>query len=75
MLAYIALASMIFFAIMFGIAQWMMNNPLSSLKLIPVFGIIAGVMYCSSLIGQRIAQEQMHELYQASMNALNPKAT
>ena len=75
MLTYIALASMIFFAIMFGIAQWMMNNPLSSLKLIPVFGIIAGVMYCSSLIGQRIAQEQMHELYQASMNALNPKAT
>lgn len=70
MLAYISLATCIFFASMFAIAQWMMDKPPSSLKLIPIFIIAAGLMYWASLMGQRLAQEQMHELYDASMNAL-----
>lgn len=71
MLTYIALATLIFFAAMFGVAQWMMDKPPSVLKLIPVFVIIAALMYWASLIGQKIAQAQMHELYNASMGALS----
>lgn len=70
MLTYIALATLIFFSIMFAIAQWMMNNPPSVLKIVPIFLIIAIVMYWSSLIGQKIAQVQMHTLYDVSMQAL-----
>ena len=61
MLAYISLATLIFFASMFGVAQWMMNKPPSTLKLIPIFVAIAGLMYWASLMGQKIAQTQMHE--------------
>jgi hypothetical protein len=70
MLTYISLATLIFFASMFGVAQWMMDKPPSVLKLIPIFIIIAGLMYWASLIGQKIAQQQMHELYNASMEVL-----
>lgn len=70
MLTYIALATLIFFSIMFAIAQWMMNTPPNVLKLVPIFVVIAIVMYWSSLIGQKIAQQQMHTLYDASMQAL-----
>ncbi len=74
MLSYIALATLIFFATMFGVAQWMMDKPPTTLKLIPIMVIIAGLMYWASLIGQRIANAQMHELYDASMNAITDQA-
>ena len=74
MLSYIALATLIFFAAMFGIAQWMMDKPASTLMLIPALLVIAGVLYWASLIGQKLAQAQMHELYNASMGALGALA-
>jgi len=70
MLGYISLAVLIFFASMFGVAQWMMDKPPSTLGLIPFMVIVGALMYWSSLIGQRIANAQMHELYNASMSAL-----
>ena len=71
MFGYISLITLVFFSSMFGIAQWMMNKPLSALGFIPIFFIIAAILYWSSLLGQRIAQSQMHELYNASMGALS----
>lgn len=70
MLGYITLITLIFFASMFGVAQWMMDGSPTALKLIPVFVVIGGIMYWASLMGQRIANAQMHELYDASMAAL-----
>ena len=70
MLAYISLATLIFFASMFGVAQWMMNKPPNVLMLIPIFLAAAALMYWASLMGQKIAQKQMHELYDVSMGAL-----
>jgi len=80
MLTYIALSTLSFFAAMFGVAQWMMDKPPSVLKIIPLFVVIGALLYWASLIGQKIANDQMHELYDASMNALTaqpaePKST
>jgi len=80
MLAYISLATLIFFASMFGVAQWMMNKPPNVLMLIPIFLAAGALMYWASLMGQKIAQKQMHELYDVSMGALaqdtaNPEHT
>ncbi len=75
MLAYIGLATMTFFATMFATAQWMMDKPPTTLKLVPIFIVIAGLMYWASLMGQKIAQAQMHELYDASMNALSDSSS
>lgn len=70
MLTYIAMGTLVFFAGMFSVSQWMMDKPPSALMFMVVPILIAIVMYWSSLFGQRIADEQMRELYDASMNAL-----
>jgi hypothetical protein len=70
MFTYISLATLSFFAAMFGVAQWMMNKPPAAAKLIPLFIILAVLIYWASLIGQKFAQAQMHELYDVSMGAL-----
>jgi len=70
MLTYIALATLVFFSGMFGVSQWMMAKPPSALMFMIIPIVIAIGMYWSSLIGQRIANEQMRELYDASMNAI-----
>ncbi len=75
MLTYIALMTLTFFASMFGVAQWMMDKPPTVLQLIPLFLVIAALLYWASLIGQKIADAQMHELYDASMNALTNGGT
>lgn len=71
MLTYIALATLVFFAFMFGLSQWMTNQPPSAFKLALIPVAIAIFMYWTSLIGQKIAHEQMNELYDASMDALS----
>ena len=76
MLTYIALATLVFFAVMFGVSQWMMEKTPRAFNwaLIPI--VLSMLMYWASLVGQKIAQQQMNELYDASMNALsgNPAA-
>lgn len=70
MLTYIALGTLVFFVAMFGVSQWMMGKPPNALPLALVPIGIGLVMYWASLIGQKIANEQMNELYDASMGAL-----
>ena len=70
MLTYIALGTIVFFMVMFAVSQWIMKNPPSALMLIPIPVVIAVIMYWSSLVGQKIAHEQMRELYDASMGVL-----
>lgn len=71
MLTYIALGTILFFILMFAVSQWMMNKPLGPLSLTPLPIVIAMVMYWASLIGQKIAHEQMNELYDAAMGAIS----
>jgi len=70
MLTYIALGTLVFFAVIFAFSQWMMDRSPGALKLSIVPIAIALIMYWASLIGQKIALEQMNELYDASMKAL-----
>lgn len=71
MLTYIALGTLVFFALMFALSQWITNKPASALQLALIPVAIAIMMYWTSLLGQKLAHEQMHELYEASMNALS----
>ena len=71
MLTYIALGTIVFFMVMFAVSQWIMNNPPSVLMFVPIPVVIAVIMYWSSLIGQKIAHDQMRELYDASMGVLS----
>ena len=75
MLSYIALGTIVFFMFMFALSQWIMKNPPSALMLVPIPVVIAVIMYSSSLIGQKIAHEQMRELYDASMGVLSGAAS
>ncbi|MBO6739372.1 MAG: hypothetical protein JJ916_05890 [Phycisphaerales bacterium] len=70
MLGYIALATLVLFAVIFGFSQWMLNKPPGALTLAPIPIGIGVLMYWASLVGQRIAHEQMNELYDASMRAI-----
>ncbi|MCR9076391.1 MAG: hypothetical protein NXI07_10180 [bacterium] len=70
MLGYIALATLVLFAVIFGFSQWMLNTPPGALSLAPIPIAIGVLMYWASLVGQRIAHEQMSELYDASMHAI-----
>ncbi len=73
MLGYIAMGTLVFFAGMFAVSQWLTNKPPSALKLAIIPLAIALVMYWASLLGQKIAHDQMNELYDASMDTLRGK--
>ncbi|MCA9274800.1 MAG: hypothetical protein KDA29_02130 [Phycisphaerales bacterium] len=70
MLTYIALGTILFFILMFAVSQWMMNKAPGVLSLTPAPVVIALAMYWASLIGQKIAFDQMNELYDAAMGAI-----
>lgn len=70
MLTYLALGTLVLFALLFGLSQWMMGKPPTAITLAAIPTLIAVVLYLASLIGQRIAIDQMNELYTASMDAL-----
>jgi len=70
MFGYLALAILGIFAAIFGVAEWMVHQPPAALNLIPVLLIVAALMYWASLIGQKLARPQMHELYDATTRAL-----
>ncbi len=74
MLTYIALITLISFAAIFGFAQFMMGQSPWALTLVPIFLGIAGALYWSSLVGQRLANDQMHELYDAVAAKLTENA-
>jgi hypothetical protein len=70
MMVYSSLAVLAFLATMFAVAQLVMNNPPWALYfLIPII-LIAAAMYWSSLIGQKIAHDQMQLLYRVTLETL-----
>lgn len=75
MLSYIAMGTLLIFSLIFALSQWLTNAPPSSLKLALIPALIAIIMYWTSLIGQKLAQEQMTELYIASTGILSSPLT
>jgi hypothetical protein len=75
MLAYCSILVLVFFQAIFGFAQLMMNKSPWALLLIPIFLTIAAIMYWTSLIGQRLANDQMHELHDAVADKLKTQSS
>ena len=71
MLTYIALGTIVFFILMFALSQFVMKKTPSALSLTPIPIVIGIAMYWASLVGQKIAHEQMNELYDAAMGSLS----
>lgn len=71
MLAYLALATLIVFAAVFGYAQFAIERPPSALLVIPACLAIAGGMWVASLVGQRLAREQIEALRGAIAGVLD----
>ena len=69
-MAYAALAVLALFAGVFGLSQVMLDKPAPILWSIPVFGIIALILYFVAQGGQKIGAEQMfriHHFYESVM--------
>lgn len=70
MMTYSSLAVLAFLAVIFAFSQMMMDNAPSAFQfLIPIVLIAAG-MYWASLVGQRIAHDQMQLLYRVTLETL-----
>ncbi len=70
MMTYSSLAVLAFLTVMFGFSQWIMGStPWTFQLLIPIL-LIAGVMYWSSLVGQKLAHDQMQLLYRVTLETL-----
>ncbi|MFK7758754.1 MAG: hypothetical protein AB8C13_02275 [Phycisphaerales bacterium] len=70
MMVYSSLAVLVFLAAMFGFSQIILQTSPWAFQFIIVILVIGAGMYWSSLIGQRIAQAQMHELYDITIKTL-----
>lgn len=70
MMTWIALATLAFFVVVFGVAQWMMDHDPSALIFLALLAPLAVALYWSSRVGQRLAHDQMHELYDTLTGAL-----
>lgn len=70
MLVYSSLAVLTFLASIFGVSQLVMGNTPWAFYFIIVLAAIAGAMYWASLIGQKIALEQMQLLYRVTLETL-----
>jgi len=70
MMVYSSLAVLVFLAAIFGISQMILQSSPWAFQFIIVILVIAALMYWSSLIGQKIAQSQMHELYDITIQTL-----
>jgi len=51
-----------FFASMFGIGQWMVGQAPTALLVAPGAGLLAGLVYGASFVGQGLGSEQMYFL-------------
>ncbi len=70
MMTYSSLAVLAFLAVIFAFSQIMMDDSPWALQALIPLAIIAGVMYWSSLVGQKLAQEQMQLLYRVTLETL-----
>ena len=71
MMVYSGLAVLAFLASMFAVAQLVMSNPPWAFYFLIPIVLIAAVMYWSSLIGQKIAHDQMQLLYRVTLETLS----
>jgi hypothetical protein len=62
LLAYGTLLVLTFFAAMFGIAQWTLGQQPVALFVAPAAGVMAGLVYGASFVGQGLGSEQMYFL-------------
>ncbi|MBB6428643.1 hypothetical protein [Algisphaera agarilytica] len=70
MAVYFSLATAGFFAAMWALAQWTMGNRPLALWVVLACVLGCGGLWWVSMIGQRLAREQMHLLQDALENAL-----
>ncbi len=70
MMVYSSLVVLAFLASIFGVSQFIMGNTPWAFQVLVLLALIAGAMYWASLIGQKIAQEQMQLLYKVTLQTL-----
>jgi len=70
MMAWIGLGTLAFFAAIFALAQWSMDHPPTALMLLALLAPLGAALYWVSQVGQRLARDQMHELYATLTDAL-----
>lgn len=69
-MSYAALGVLALFAGVYGLSQWLLDNPSPILWLIPVFAGIAIALYVVAQTGQKVGAEQMfrlHHFYEATI--------
>jgi hypothetical protein len=59
---YASLGFIALFGLMFGISQWVIDTPPWALLAVPIAACVALIGYIASLVGQRLAAEQMELL-------------
>jgi len=60
-----------FFASMFGIGQWMVGQAPTALLVAPGAGLLAGLVYGASFVGQGLGSEQMYFLRHSLVEAID----
>ncbi len=65
MFAYLSLGVIVFFAIMFGISQQLAGQTAWAYWLVPVGGVIAGLLWVAAQAGQKLADAEMRKLKMA----------
>lgn len=62
MFSWLALAVLTFFSIVFGASQQIIGQPAWGYLLIPLWGVLGGILWVASQIGQKLSRIQMIEL-------------
>jgi len=70
MLTWIAITTLVFFSLVIGLSQYLSESPPSALWALLPLALFAGALYGSSQVGQRLAHDQMHLLYDTMTHAL-----
>jgi len=70
MLVYSSLAVLAFLAAMFAVSQLIMGKPPWAFYFLIPITLISAAMYWASLIGQKIAHDQMQLLYRVTLETL-----
>lgn len=75
MLTWIAITTLSFFALMIALAQYLTKSAPTALWALIPLSLLALALYASSQLGQRLAQDQMHLLYDTLTQTLMPDPT
>jgi hypothetical protein len=75
MFGYLLIGTLSFFSIMFGYAQHASGNKPTAWWAVPICLVPAVLMWWASLVGQRFARSQMHQLRTVIDQALNAEVS